>query len=47
MYKQGLVFEKSKESAKFKENKMYKENGVNKTGKSVRIVFTIQSVEIC
>ena len=40
-YKQRLLFEKSKESDKFKE--MYKKNGVCKTCKSVRKVSKTQS----
>ena len=40
-YKQRLLFEKSKESDKFKE--MYKKHGVCKTCKSVRKVSKAQS----
>ena len=40
-YKQGLLFEKSKEPDKFKE--MHKKNGASKTRKSVRKVFKTQS----
>ena len=41
IYKQGPLFEKSKEPDTFKE--MYKKNGVSKTRKSVRKVSKTQS----
>ena len=40
-YKQGLLFEKFKDSYKFKE--MYKENGKSKTRKSIRKISKTQS----
>ena len=40
-YKQGLLFEKFKDSHKFKE--MYKENGESKTRKSIRKISKTQS----